>query len=726
MAREKIGQYDVEDIIGDGGMGTVYRARDPRFDRQVAIKVLHPQFRRDPNVAERFKNEAVIQAKLNHPNIVTVYDFVVEDDVLAFVMEHVEGDSLGGLIEQATGPIALDRCSDIMKQVLSAMGYAHSQGLVHRDLKPSNILVQKVGGEDVVKVMDFGIAKILGDEKMRTATGATMGTLAYMSPEHMRSSKAVDARSDIYSLGATFFELVTGTVPIQADTEFDLMCRIVEEPPRPPSAVRSNVPQSMDKAILCSLAKDPAQRFATCELFRTALIDGSATEQPVPPIPAAPPPSAPPPRQWVAPPGGAQPAPPPMSALPAPDPRFTPHGSAPGLWPSSQPPPVVMPEAGEAVYVPPEDTSFEQARKAWKGLDGAVRAHVVETLWHLLILLCGLPMVLVSWGGGWSFLTLAPVLVPVLITRWVVHANDFDREDRVKLPVVVFDAQLLAPFRFHEVLTGREEQDRTVRAWVFLAMVVVGVLGAFVPVRIAVFSVFSSSIVVGVARLLVAGVVWLVVLWSIAVVAFRIGSIVAHEKGVRDVAAPIDLSRPHKLVASDARQAFNQVMLDVMAGPVLWFSFGLLFLSGWQYRAYYDAYPQLIASRLTFSLLGTVLVASILAFPKADAGDDGRFLRVIKLAFQNPFRQADSAQGGVGKLVRKVVLVLCALIVFLLMKSMVSWILIQGRQGMPTSSVVVGAVVALATVSVFSVGMVSTALTATKLLGVTQSKTKLS
>jgi tetratricopeptide (TPR) repeat protein/tRNA A-37 threonylcarbamoyl transferase component Bud32 len=267
----RLGSYEVLGVIGDGGMGTVYKARDPRFDRLVAIKVLHEQFQRDPAVVDRFKSEAIIQAKLSHPNIVAVYDFIATDAQLAMVLEFVNGLPLDQLIECQRGPIEPRRALSIMSQVLSAMAYAHGQGLVHRDIKPSNIMVQDFGGEDVAKVMDFGIAKILGSEKLRTATSAKMGTLAYMSPEHVRSPRNVDARSDIYSLGATLYELLAGSAPYDADSEFELMQRIIQAPP-PRLTTGLSLAPGVEECVTRALAKEPEARYQDCQTFRTAIL----------------------------------------------------------------------------------------------------------------------------------------------------------------------------------------------------------------------------------------------------------------------------------------------------------------------------------------------------------------------------------------------------------------------------------------------------------------------
>ena len=297
---QKIAHYEVIEVIGDGGMGTVYKARDPRFDRMVAIKVLHEQFQRDPAVVERFKNEAIIQAKLSHPNIVTVYDFVATNEILAMVMEFVKGSSLSGLITQQAGPMPTARIVALMGQILSAMDHAHSEGLVHRDLKPSNIAVQALGDEEIAKVMDFGIAKVLGSEKLRTATGATMGTIHYASPEQLRSPKGVDHRTDIYALGVILYEMASGTLPFEAESEFELMRLTVEAPPPPLRERAADVPEALEKVVARALAKDPEQRYSSCREMLEALrsaTTAAALQTPQPAAETEPAPEAAPVRQ---------------------------------------------------------------------------------------------------------------------------------------------------------------------------------------------------------------------------------------------------------------------------------------------------------------------------------------------------------------------------------------------------------------------------------------------
>ncbi len=263
-----IGQYEILGILGGGGMGTVYKARDPRFDSPVAIKVLHPHFQLDPEVARRFRAEAVIQRKLNHPNIVTVFDFVADSSGRAFVMEYLDGVTLEALIERNGGPLVPERAARLADQMLSAMAHAHAQGLVHRDVKPANIMIQRFGSDEVVKVMDFGIAKIFGMEAVRTATSAKMGTLAYMSPEHSRNPRSFDARSDVFSLGIVLYEMLAARLPFDADSEYELTRQIVtlDVPPLPRVGARG-----LDTVVRKATAKLPADRFQNCGEFREGL-----------------------------------------------------------------------------------------------------------------------------------------------------------------------------------------------------------------------------------------------------------------------------------------------------------------------------------------------------------------------------------------------------------------------------------------------------------------------
>ncbi len=289
-----IGQYELIEVVGRGGMGDVFRARDPRFDRTVAVKVLQQHFANDAEIVARFKAEAVVQAKLNHPGIATVLDFVADGPDLAIVMEFIHGETLDVVISREGSPgIPQERAVRLFLQILSAVEFAHQNGLVHRDLKPGNIMIQRFGTTEVAKVMDFGGAKIFGGEKFRTATAAKIGTLAYMSPEHIESPRRVDARSDIYSLGVILYEAITGRLPLDADTEYALMRRIVQDTPDLTLLGDSRVTQP----IAIALSKNPAERFSTCDEFASAL--QSLTASPSPQAhriasPLLPPPAEPP------------------------------------------------------------------------------------------------------------------------------------------------------------------------------------------------------------------------------------------------------------------------------------------------------------------------------------------------------------------------------------------------------------------------------------------------
>jgi pSer/pThr/pTyr-binding forkhead associated (FHA) protein len=270
MIGKQLRNYRIESVIGDGGMSTVYRGTDVRLGRPIAVKVLHSHLTREVQVRERFEDEARIQARLNHPNIVAVIDFFAEGDALCMVLEYVDGRSLETVIEQETGPMIYGQCLTIMTQVLSAVGHAHAYGVIHRDLKPSNILVCGRGMATVAKVADFGIAKILDSQKQRTATGTKMGTVWYMAPEQVRAQQ-VDARTDIYALGVTLYQMVSGKVPFDSDSEFDLMAAILEKEPPPPTTIYAGIPPRLEQVVLKAMMKDPAQRFRSAEEFLEGL-----------------------------------------------------------------------------------------------------------------------------------------------------------------------------------------------------------------------------------------------------------------------------------------------------------------------------------------------------------------------------------------------------------------------------------------------------------------------
>lgn len=264
LVGKQIGSYLVTEFIGEGGMGTVWAGRHVTIDRKVAIKLLHPQYARNERIRQRFRNEASTLARLQHPNIVTLYDYVETPQQLCLVMEYVDGVNLDDLIRKQTGPLSNERLAPIFRQMLDAIGYAHQQKVIHRDIKPSNFMLTPSGQ---VKVLDFGIAKLLEDDQQLTKTGMRMGSTFYMSPEQINSG-TVDHRADIYALGVTLFVLATGKVPYEGETsEFQVYTKIINEPLPKASSVYVGVTQGVERMIEIATHKRPQDRFQTCEEF---------------------------------------------------------------------------------------------------------------------------------------------------------------------------------------------------------------------------------------------------------------------------------------------------------------------------------------------------------------------------------------------------------------------------------------------------------------------------
>ena len=227
------GVYEIEDVIGEGGMGVVYRAHDTRRQRSVAIKCLHSYLCGDAEVRRRFAREARLLRSWSHPHVVATYDFIEQDYLLAIIMEYVAGLTLTQHLQKWRGSIPLKELSAIFAGVFEAMDEAHRHGIVHRDLKPDNILVHHSGGRAAPKIVDFGIAKILEGTTF-TVTGAFLGTCRYMSPEQVQRPQFADHRSDIYSLGVTLYELACGRVPFEDGNHFALMmAHVTKKPPAP-------------------------------------------------------------------------------------------------------------------------------------------------------------------------------------------------------------------------------------------------------------------------------------------------------------------------------------------------------------------------------------------------------------------------------------------------------------------------------------------------------------
>lgn len=277
---DHIRDYKIVTKLGEGGMGTVYLADDVMLERKVAIKVLNPILTKDAQFTERFRHEAKVQASLIHPNLVTLYNYFQEDDHYCMVMEYVDGITLKHLVS-STGPIPEQRAIWILSQMLEAVGFAHKKGIIHRDIKPSNVLL---GKDDTVKILDFGIAKILQDKGL-TKTGTKMGTIYYMSPEQIKAVKDIDHRTDIYSIGVTFYEMLSGRVPFNVDTEsdFEIMNEIVQGEIKDPRQFYPNISDWVVKVLFDSVVKDRDKRIQTSDEFTLRLLaKGEATKTTVP------------------------------------------------------------------------------------------------------------------------------------------------------------------------------------------------------------------------------------------------------------------------------------------------------------------------------------------------------------------------------------------------------------------------------------------------------------
>jgi serine/threonine-protein kinase len=264
MIGQTVGKYRILDRIGRGGMGTVYRGLDETLDREVAVKVLNPELN-DPEVARRFRAEAVTVARLNHPAIATIYELFQRDDQWLMIMEFVRGETLEHLVERA-GALAPERAAELCQQTLIGLAHAHRLGVVHRDLKPANLMLTE---SNSVKIMDFGIARVAGSEHL-TSAGYMMGTPAYMAPEQVLGHE-VDARTDLYALGVVLFRLATGKLPFKGDTPFAMAQAQIKDPPTPVRLAREGSPAWVDVVVARALAKEPSDRFQTADEFREAL-----------------------------------------------------------------------------------------------------------------------------------------------------------------------------------------------------------------------------------------------------------------------------------------------------------------------------------------------------------------------------------------------------------------------------------------------------------------------
>lgn len=267
MIGQQVENYRILAPLGVGGMGEVWKAVDVNLERIVALKVVTVGLSTNADLIARFRLEARVQAALNHPNIATLYSFLVWEGKAVMVMEYVEGETLRDMIV-SRGAIPTQSAINLCVQALLGVEAAHRQGVVHRDLKPANLMLNKAG---VVKVMDFGIAKIQDGARL-TRTNTAIGTFCYMAPEQIRGL-AVDARSDIYSMGITLYEMLTGRVPFDFQSDFEIQSAHVHTPPTPPMVHNPNIPAAVGAVVMRALAKNPDERFANAGEFIRALPD---------------------------------------------------------------------------------------------------------------------------------------------------------------------------------------------------------------------------------------------------------------------------------------------------------------------------------------------------------------------------------------------------------------------------------------------------------------------
>lgn len=265
MIGRVVGNYKILEKLGEGGMGAVFKGIDVMVEREVAIKMLRPEIARQPDVVERFRSEAVTLARLNHPGIATLFSFFRQGDEFFMVMEFVPGRTLEGLLRDF-GPMPMEQAAPVFAKILAGIEHAHQLGILHRDIKPANVMLTTAGA---VKVTDFGIARILGAARM-TRQGNIVGTLEYIAPERIKGEDH-DARSDIYSLGAMLYEMLSGHIPFERENEYAMMQAHLMEPPPPLNRFGLNIPPEIEAVAMRALAKRQEDRFPTAADFAAAL-----------------------------------------------------------------------------------------------------------------------------------------------------------------------------------------------------------------------------------------------------------------------------------------------------------------------------------------------------------------------------------------------------------------------------------------------------------------------